>query len=62
MLFLGLTVDEFFAPLDKSGTNGINFRGLFFMDFLQMDALSKEQTLTVLDNLRKFLTDDNKAN
>lgn len=32
------------------------------MDFLQMDALSKEQTLTVLDNLRKFLTDDNKAN
>lgn len=37
-------------------------QGLFFMDFLQMDALSKEQTLTVLDNLRKFLTDDNKAN
>lgn len=37
-------------------------QGLFFMDFLQMDALTKDQTLSVLNYLRKFLSESNKDN
>lgn len=37
-------------------------QGLFFMDFLQMNALTKDQTFSVLDYLRKFLSESKKNN